>query len=199
MTTAINPANQRFETVSFDDEPLILVDGDDVVTGYETKLDAHLGDGKLHRAFSVFLFDGPDRVLLQQRASGKLLWPGYWANSCCSHPRRGETWDTAARRRTGDELGVSARLSHLFTFRYKARYEDIGTEHELCAVYVGQLDSDAALNINREEIASWAWMSRDEVDLAIAERTLPFAPWFLLEWEQLKANRAALEAALKKA
>ncbi|MEE4661421.1 MAG: isopentenyl-diphosphate Delta-isomerase [Halieaceae bacterium] len=201
MNTAVSPGKleQRFETVSFDDEPLILVDGDDRVTGYDSKLNTHLGSGKLHRAFSVFLFDGPDWVLLQQRAEGKLLWPGYWANSCCSHPRRGETWDTAANRRTGDELGVTAHLSQLFTFRYRARYRDVGTEHELCAVYVGQMDRRTPLNVNREEIADWSWMSRAEVDQAIRDKSLPFAPWFLLEWEQLKANRSALEEALQKA
>lgn len=205
MNTAVNPVSlkqdsaatePRFETVSFDDEPLILVDDEDRVTGYDDKLSAHLGDGKLHRAFSVFLFDGPDHVLLQQRAEGKLLWPGFWANSCCSHPRRGETWSTAANRRTGDELGVSTHLKHMFTFRYRARYEDIGTEHELCAVYVGQFDRDAELYVNREEIADWRWMSRDDVDKAIAEKALPLAPWFLLEWEQLKQHRSALERAL---
>ena len=83
--TVSNDTARRFETVSFDDEDLILVDIDDRVTGYDNKLNAHMGGGKLHRAFSVFLFDGPDWVLLQRRAPGKPLWPGYWANSCCRH------------------------------------------------------------------------------------------------------------------
>ena len=91
--------SSRYETVSFSDEALILVDHEDRVTGYSSKADAHRGDGQLHRAFSVFLFDGPDWVLLQCRSDNKPLWPGYWANSCCSHPRRGESCDQAAVRR----------------------------------------------------------------------------------------------------
>jgi isopentenyl-diphosphate delta-isomerase len=176
----------RFETVSFDDEALILVDSRDRVTGYDSKLNAHRGDGKLHRAFSVFLFDGPDWVLLQQRAANKPLWPGFWANSCCSHPRRGETCDDAAYRRLQDELGVSADLERLYTFQYRARYQDLGTEHELCSVYVGQYGRDQDLRVNREEIADYGWYSRRDVDRQIAAERERFAPWFLLEWEQLK-------------
>ncbi len=180
------PAFPRFETVSFDDEALILVDSQDRVTGYDSKINTHRGRGKLHRAFSVFLFDGPDWVLLQQRAATKPLWPGFWANSCCSHPRRGESCDTAATRRLQDELGVRADLAHLYTFEYRAEYRDLGTEHELCAVYVGQYQRDQALEINGEEIADWGWFSRREVDRLIAAQRQQFAPWFLLEWEQLK-------------
>ncbi len=204
MNTAVHPESlqgddtaRRFETVSYDDEPLILVDSDDRVTGYDSKLNTHAGDGKLHRAFSVFLFDGPDHVLLQQRAEGKPLWPGYWANSCCSHPRRGETWSTAAQRRTGDELGISTSLKHIYTFRYRARYQDVGTEHELCAVYVGQYDRSAKLHINHEEISDWEWLSRRDVDRAIQDGSRHFAPWFLLEWEQLKDHYTMLSEALK--
>lgn len=195
--------NIRYETVSFADEALILVDEDDQVTGYDSKQSAHAGDGKLHRAFSVFLFDGPDWVLLQCRADGKPLWPGYWANSCCSHPRRGEALDEAAQRRLGDELGAYSKLEKLYSFRYRARYLDRGTEHELCSVYVGHYGRDMPLHVNREEISDYGWFSRDEIDREIAAGERHFAPWFLLEWEQLKQYRGSLEAlsqgALKRA
>ncbi|MEM1153563.1 MAG: hypothetical protein AAGI44_05445, partial [Pseudomonadota bacterium] len=83
----------RAEQVSFDEENLILVNAQDEITGYESKLNAHSGAGLLHRAFSIFLFDGPDWVLLQQRSNKKPLWPGYWANSCCSQLKRlATTW-----------------------------------------------------------------------------------------------------------
>lgn len=186
-------ATPRYETVSFDDEDLILVDAEDRVTGYDSKLNAHRGEGLLHRAFSVFLFDGPDWVLLQQRAAGKPLWPGFWANSCCSHPRRGESSDDAALRRLQDELGVKARLEHLYTFRYRASYGDLGTEHEMCAVYAGQFCRSRPLEINREEISDWGWFSRREVDRWVAEASEQLAPWFLLEWEQLKGYRPSLQ------
>ena len=87
------------EKVSFDDEPLILVDENDREIGYRSKVDCHTGHGTLHRAFSIFLFDNRGRVLLQQRAAGKPLWPLYWSNSCCSHPRRGESMQQALHRR----------------------------------------------------------------------------------------------------
>ena len=94
--------------VSFDDEPLIVVDEDNNVLGYQPKADVHAGDGILHRAFSVFLFDDEGRVLIQKRAASKPLWPGFWANACCSHPRRGETEAEAAVRRITEELGIEA-------------------------------------------------------------------------------------------
>ena len=77
--------------VSFDNEPLMLVDSDDVVIGFEEKAAAHRGNGVLHRAFSIFLFNEQGEVLLQQRSALKPLWPEYWSNTCCSHPRRGES------------------------------------------------------------------------------------------------------------
>jgi isopentenyl-diphosphate delta-isomerase len=182
----------RFETVSFDDEDLILVDEHDRITGYDSKINTHAGAGKLHRAFSVFLFDGPDWVLLQQRAEAKPLWPGYWANSCCSHPRRGESTDAAAVRRLDDELGVSTELDKIYTFRYRATYQDQGTEHELCSVYVGQYARHRELDVNREEISEWGWFSRQQVDLWVSRQRSAFAPWFLLEWEQLKRHGTRL-------
>lgn len=192
MNSSAPSYSSRFETVSFDDEALILVDSRDRVTGYDSKINTHSGDGKLHRAFSVFLFDGPDWVLLQQRAPGKPLWPGFWANSCCSHPRRGESCDDAAHRRLQDELGVTTELEQLYTFEYRARYKDLGTEHELCAVYVGQYPRNAPLRINAEEIASWGWFSRAEIDRQVDAQRERFAPWFLLEWEQLKHHSVDL-------
>ena len=192
MNSSAPSYSSRFETVSFDDEALILVDSRDRVTGYDSKINTHSGDGKLHRAFSVFLFDGPDWVLLQQRARGKPLWPGFWANSCCSHPRRGESCDDAAHRRLQDELGVTTELEQLYTFEYRARYKDLGTEHELCAVYVGQYPRNAPLHINAEEIASWGWFSRAEIDRQVDAQRERFAPWFLLEWEQLKHHSVDL-------
>ena len=89
--------------VSSEAEELILVDGEDNETGYLSKAACHDGDGVLHRAFSLFLFDSAGRLLLQQRAATKRLWPGFWSNSCCSHPRRGESMEVATSRRLRDE------------------------------------------------------------------------------------------------
>lgn len=176
----------RAETVSFDDEHLILVDPQDRVMGHESKLNAHSGNGLLHRAFSIFLFDGPDWVLLQQRSANKPLWPSYWANSCCSHPRRGETCDEAVHRRMTEELGASARLTRLYRFEYQANYLDKGAEHELCTVYAGHYSRDRGLRTNSEEIQACAWFSREQVNAWVREQPWDFAPWFLLEWQHIQ-------------
>ena len=101
--------------VSSESEELILVDTQDNETGHRSKSECHDGDGILHRAFSLFLFNGHRELLLQRRSESKRLWPGYWSNSCCSHPRRGESIHTATRRRLSDELNVTATLA-IFTF-----------------------------------------------------------------------------------
>ena len=152
-------------------------------------MSAHRGAGKLHLAFSIFLFDGPDWVLLQRRSEDKPLWPGFWANSCCSHPRRGETVDSAVTRRLSEELGVGTSLEHVYDFQYRARYGDLGTEHELCAVYAGQYSRHADLAVNRTEIQDYGWFSRREVDRRISRTPGAFAPWFLLEWKELSKRR----------
>ena len=79
--------------VSFDTEDLILVDSADRVVGTAPKKAVHQPGGQLHRAFSIFIFAGGDQVLLHRRSAGKPLWPGYWTNSCCSHPRNGESYE----------------------------------------------------------------------------------------------------------
>jgi isopentenyl-diphosphate delta-isomerase len=178
----------RAEKVSFDHEDLILVDDSDRVTGYESKLNAHSGAGLLHRAFSIFLFDGPDWVLLQQRSAKKPLWPSFWANSCCSHPRRGETCDEAVHRRLREELGVTAGLQRLYSFQYRASYLDVGTEHELCTVYAGPYGRDLALHTNSEEVRAWGWFSRDKINEWVGRNPDAFAPWFLLEWRHLQSH-----------
>lgn len=174
------------DPVSFDDEPLILVDEHDNEIGYRSKSDCHTGHGTLHRAFSIFLFDREGRVLLQQRAAGKPLWPLYWSNSCCSHPRRGENMDEATRRRVAEELGVDARLEFLYKFIYQADFGDAGAEHELCHVYVGTADGE--VRVHPDEIADWAWVRPAEVDRRLASEPESFTPWFKLEWQALMEN-----------
>ncbi len=186
-------ANQR---VSFDTESLILVDGSDQVVGYENKVDVHSGSGKLHRAFSIFLFAGPERVLLQQRSESKPLWPGYWTNSCCSHPRRGESYQQATRRRLAEELGVEAELTRLYRFEYSAQFFDRGTEHELCSVYVGDIgDSGQQVAPNPREVKDWDWFDCAQLDTLTTRHPQRFTPWFLLEWARLRGDlRGNVEA-----
>lgn len=182
--------------VSFDDEPLILVDGTDRVRGYETKLAAHEGAGILHRAFSIFLFTVDDRVLLQQRSGSKPLWPLFWSNSCCSHPRRGETVEQAAHRRLREELAIDTPLQYLYKFEYRAEFGDIGAEHELCSVFVGKLPRPVPIDVNPSEVADWRWVDCVEVDRLVAEEQDRVTPWFVMEWRRLRGEYRDQVAAL---
>lgn len=170
--------------VSFDDEPLILVDENNRVLGHDTKVACHQGAGKLHRAFSVFVFNRHNELLLQQRSSRKTLWPLYWSNSCCSHPRRGEDDLASTQRRLREELSVVARPEFLYRFRYQALFGDVGAEHELCSVYIAR--SDAPVRVNDNEVADWRYISPDELDRELAENPQRYTPWLKLEWPRLR-------------
>jgi isopentenyl-diphosphate delta-isomerase len=186
----------KHTTVSFDDEPLILVDSEDRVIGHETKVNAHLGAGLLHRAFSIFLFSEDDKVLLQQRSGDKPLWPLFWSNSCCSHPRRGEDLEQATHRRLREELAIDAELRFLYKFQYQADFGALGAEHELCSVYVGKVQAPVAVNVNPEEIADWRWFPCAETDRMVAEEPERVTPWFVMEWQRLRNDYREQIAAL---
>lgn len=172
--------------VSFDDEPLILVDEQDHEIGFLDKASAHEGQGVLHRAFSLFVFNSQGELLLQQRAPGKRLWPGFWSNTCCSHPRRGETLDNAIHRRLDEELGLQSPLEFLFKFEYQAQFEAAGSEHELCWVYAGRTDAAPTVNVN--EISALRFVSPDALDAEIAAQPQTFTPWFKIEWQRLRTE-----------
>jgi isopentenyl-diphosphate Delta-isomerase len=185
--------NHHDAVVSFDSESLILVDDQDREIGYQDKLSCHRGRGILHRAFSLFIFNDAGELLLQQRSTRKQLWPLYWSNSCCSHPRRGETMEAAITRRAQQELGISTQFQYLYKFTYQAPYEDIGAEHELCWVFVGR--SAGSVQVNENEIADWRYISATDLALEMQQTPQHFTPWFKLEWQRLTEDyRDALTA-----
>jgi isopentenyl-diphosphate delta-isomerase len=171
------------EVVSSESEPLILVNSSDAEIGYADKSAAHDGAGMLHRAFSLFVFNTDGHLLLQQRASDKRLWPEFWSNSCCSHPRRGESMDQAIHRRLEQELGLTAQLEYAYKFEYTATFGDIGTEHELCWVYTGRTDRQPV--INTTEIMDWRWLDPTELTAAIEASPGSYTPWLKMEWLRL--------------
>ena len=171
---------------SMSDEPLILVDANDREIGSETKSACHAGDGLLHRAFSVFLFNPRGELLLQQRSDLKPLWPGYWSNSCCSHPRVGETVPEAARRRVVEELGVDCELRVLYKFVYQASFGEAGSEHEYCWVLAGQNDDDVVAD--PDEVADYRWVAADALTSEMAAHPDRFTPWFKLEWQKIQQD-----------
>jgi len=182
------PSANASSVVSSDSEELILVDEDDRPTGHLDKGACHDGEGVLHRAFSVFLFNAAGELLLQQRAGGKRLWPLYWSNSCCSHPRRGEDMAEATARRLEQELGASAELEFVYKFTYRARFGEAGAEHELCWVYLGR--SLAEPVPNETEIAALRYVAPAVLDRELASRGQRFTPWFRMEWQRLRDDYA---------
>lgn len=174
------------EVVSFDDEPLILVDDEDREQGFLNKALCHDGEGQLHRAFSLFVFNEQGELLLQQRSKDKRLWPLYWSNTCCSHPRKGETVDVATHRRLQQELGMTSELSYLYKFQYHARYENLGSERELCWVYMGK--SSDTVKANDNEVAATRWIRPEALSKEIETHAEQFTPWFKMEWQRISED-----------
>ena len=172
--------------VSSELEELILVDKDDNETGFLSKALAHDGDGALHRAFSVFLFNEHGKLLLQQRSASKRLWPGFWSNSCCSHPRRGESMELATSRRLQDELNVDIELEYVYKFSYQAEFGEPGSEHELCHVHLGKITGEVRANDN--EIDSIRYLSAADLDAEFERDFDQFTPWFKTEWQTLRRD-----------
>jgi isopentenyl-diphosphate delta-isomerase len=178
--------NGQHRVVSSESEQLILVDRDDNEIGFISKADAHDGAGVLHRAFSLFLFNEAGELLLQQRAPGKRLWGGSWSNSCCSHPRRGESMQIATSRRLLDELNFEADLEYVYHFCYEAGFGDEGSENELCHVYLGKATEH--VQPNDSEIAAIRFVSPSALDAEFADHPERFTPWFQQEWRELRQN-----------
>ena len=149
-----------FWTLAMNEEKVILVNEKDEQIGLMPKLEAH-EKAVLHRAFSVFILNGRNELMLQQRASQKYHSPLLWTNTCCSHQREGETNLEAGTRRLGEEMGFETELRELFHFIYKAPFENGLTEHELDHVMIGFYEGEP--QINPDEVESWKWMAIDDV------------------------------------
>ena len=171
--------------VSSEAEELILVDEQDNETGFLSKAQCHDGHGVLHRAFSVFLFNDHGALLLQQRSPSKRLWGGYWSNSCCSHPRRGESMNVATRRRLQDELNINAELEFVYKFTYQADFGEAGAENELCHVFLGRCNE---VHANESEISATRFVTAEELETEFATQPDMLTPWFRMEWQTLRSD-----------
>jgi len=167
------------------EEKVLLVDTQDRVLGTMPKLEAHQ-KGVLHRAFSVFILNRQNALLLQQRAWDKYHSPGLWTNTCCSHQREGEDSLAAGKRRLQEEMGLEAPLTPLFTFIYKAPFDNGLTEHELDHVLLGY--SEQSPNPNPQEVADWQWMPLEEVQQKLTEQPEQFTVWFKIIFERFYAH-----------
>lgn len=162
-------------------EQVILVDEQDNPIGLMEKIEAH-EKALLHRAFSVFVFNDNGELMLQQRAKEKYHSPLLWTNTCCSHQRDGETNIKAGKRRLQEEMGFVCELEEVFSFIYKAPFDNGLTEHELDHVLVGKFN-DAPL-INKEEVEAYEWMPFEEVKKDIAMRPEIYTEWFKIIFKE---------------
>ncbi len=162
-------------------EYVVLVDLQDKQIGLMEKYQAHK-EAKLHRAFSVFILKkvlGEVYILLQQRALTKYHCPGMWSNTCCSHQREHETTMQAAMRRMQEEMGFICELQQVGSFVYKAEFDNGLTEHEFDHVLIGYYN-DAVINFNPDEVNDYAWVTKDELLLAIKQDPIKYTPWLPL-------------------
>lgn len=164
-------------------EQVVLVDLNDKEVGVMEKLQAH-ETGSLHRAISVFLFNDDGAMLVQQRAADKYHSPLLWTNTCCSHPRPGETPPDAARRRLREEMGVSTEVSPAFTFVYRADFDNGLIEYEYDHVFVGRFNGVPVPDIT--EVADWEYVSISELYDRIADDPSAYTPWFRICLEDHK-------------
>ena len=155
-------------------EMVIVVNDRDEVVRAAPKLEVHR-TGELHRAVSVFVTDGEGRVLLQQRAAAKYHSPGLWTNTCCGHPRPGETTLAAAQRRLLEEMGMQCRLEPAGSFRYRAELAGGLVEHEIDHVFVGR--SRARPHPDPLEVDAWRWESFAPLERDIEARAGLYTAW----------------------
>ena len=163
------------------EEQVILVNEHDEPIGLMPKMEAH-EKAVLHRAFSVFILNERKEIMLQQRAAHKYHSPLLWTNTCCSHQRAGETNLQAGSRRLFEEMGFETPLKELFHFIYKAPFDNGLTEHELDHVMIGYYQNAPIINL--EEVASWKWMSIEDVRMDILKNPQLYTVWFKIIFEK---------------
>ncbi|MEI8067540.1 MAG: isopentenyl-diphosphate Delta-isomerase [Candidatus Shapirobacteria bacterium] len=167
-------------------ENVILVNDSDQEIGVEEKIEAHRNGGKRHRAFSILIFNDKDELMLQQRAFSKYHCGGLWTNTCCSHPRPGEKTEDAAHRRLVEEMGFDVELMEKFSFNYIAPLDHDLTENEHDHVFVGYYNLEP--KINPDEVESWKWISKADLNKDIESNPQNYTFWFKRIWSEFNKN-----------
>lgn len=163
------------------EEFVVLVNQNDEQIGLMAKLEAH-EKALLHRAFSVFVLNEKNEIMLQQRAKDKYHSPLLWTNTCCSHQRENESNLEAGTRRLREEMGFETSLKELFSFIYKAPFDNGLTEHEFDHVMIGYYNDNPI--INTEEVESWKWMSIEDVKSDMQNNPMIYTEWFKIIFEK---------------
>ena len=194
--TVVDSELQGYDEVQKEmmEENCIIVDNNDQIIGQDSKVNCHLNEGKLHRAFSVLLFNSSNKLLIQQRADEKITFPSIWANSCCSHPlyQNGEEngiegAKRAAIRKLTQELGIemgsikSENINFVTKMHYKARADKKWVEHEIDYIFV--VKRDVQINPNSNEIQKTNYVNKKELDNLFElsnNDDIKIGPWFKL-------------------
>ena len=166
-------------------EMVILVDKHDNQLGLMEKIEAHK-KAVLHRAFSVFILNDNNELLVQQRALSKYHSPALWTNTCCSHPRDGESVLDAGARRLKEEMGFETNLDSLLSFIYRAKFDNGLTEHEFDHVLFGYYNDDPS--INKLEVMDWKWVNLDFLKNDIITNSELYTIWFKIIFEKFYKN-----------
>lgn len=170
-------------------EYLILVDNNDNPIGIEEKVTCHLPNGKLHRAFTVLLFNKVGRLLLTQRSQSKMLWPRNWDGTVASHPRQSETYVSSAERRLPEEIGISCKLDYLFKFEYHVPYKNIGSENEICGTLMGIVNDPSKIRLVKDEVDAIKWVAPDELLKDIKRSPQIYCPWMIVALYYLQESK----------
>ena len=163
------------------EEQVILVNEYDEQIGLMPKMEAH-EKAVLHRAFSVFVFNTKNELMLQQRAAHKYHSPLLWTNTCCSHQRDGESNIEAGTRRLKEEMGFTTDLKETTSFIYKAPFDNGLTEHELDHIMLGYYENEPI--INNQEVEDWKWMPLEDVKHDINVHPEQYTAWFKIIFEK---------------
>lgn len=164
-----------------EEEKVILVNENDEQIGLMPKMEAH-EKALLHRAFSVFVFNKENELMVQQRALEKYHSPGLWTNTCCSHQREGESNIEAGKRRLQEEMGFTTDLKDTISFIYKAPFDNGLTEHEFDHILVGNFNGEP--NLNPEEAHDYKWMSLETLKEDMIENPTMYTEWFKIIFEK---------------
>ena len=167
------------------EEKVILVNEKDEQIGLMEKIEAH-EKALLHRAFSVFVFNDKNELMIQQRALGKYHSPGLWTNTCCSHQREGESNVEAGKRRLQEEMGFSTELKDTISFIYKAPFDNGLTEHEFDHILVGNFEGEP--DLNPDEVAAWKWVSLEDLKKDMKDNPEIYTEWFKIIFDKYYAH-----------
>ena len=163
---------------------LCLVDEKGRFLGEEEKKTCHINDGLLHSAFMVMIFNEKNELMIARRSAQKKLWPGYWDGTVASHYFKDKPQHETAVKRLQDEIGVKTEnLEYLFKFRYQARYEEVGSENEICDVYMVRGVNTADFKLNLNEISEYRFLPMPNLNKDMNENHHKYTPWFLIALE----------------